>query len=100
MKKKYVIRLPFEPNDSNNRHYEETNDGDVAIFGRKVDAVMHIINNELGDESIADIAIVESIGTCKKCGSPLFPSDIDEYESQCFTCDEDFYSIEQECEKE
>ena len=37
----------------------------------------------------------ESNGICRFCGSPLFPSDVEEYTYQCFQCDEDFYSIEQ-----
>lgn len=36
-----------------------------------------------------------SIGRCFRCGSPLYKSDIPEYTSQCFTCDEDFYAFEQ-----
>lgn len=38
----------------------------------------------------------KSVGTCFRCGDPLFLSDIPEYTCQCFRCDEDFYSIEQD----
>ncbi len=31
---------------------------------------------------------------CRRCGGPLYESDIPEYSYQCFRCDEDFYSIE------
>ncbi len=40
--------------------------------------------------------VEERIGTCFRCGSPLFPSLIDGYKSQCYECDEDFYECEQE----
>lgn len=44
----------------------------------------------------AELPILESIGTCKRCGSPLFPSFNGEYTSQCFNCEEDFYGFEQD----
>ena len=31
---------------------------------------------------------------CRRCGGPLYPSEIEGYVYQCFCCDEDFYSIE------
>lgn len=31
---------------------------------------------------------------CRRCGGPLYKSDIPEYDYQCFICDEDFYSCE------
>ena len=31
---------------------------------------------------------------CPRCGCPVYPSDIPEYNYQCFDCDEDFYSFE------
>lgn len=40
--------------------------------------------------------VVEGCGVCESCGSTLFESDITGYKYQCFTCDEDFYSFEQE----
>ena len=42
-----------------------------------------------------DIVLRESVGTCIRCGDPLFPSDISGYAYQCFKCDEDFYAFEQ-----
>lgn len=33
---------------------------------------------------------------CRRCGGPLFESDLPDYAFQCFTCDEDFYSFEAE----
>ena len=48
------------------------------------------------DEEMEDIVLRESVGTCIRCGDPLFPSDISAgYAYQCFKCDEDFYAFEQ-----
>jgi len=33
---------------------------------------------------------------CKRCGGPIYKSDLPEYAYQCFTCDEDLYEIEVE----
>lgn len=63
---------------------------EVAIFGSDADA------REWMAKYDKYYNIVESTGqVCKHCGSPLFKSDIEGYETQCFHCDEDFYSIEQ-----
>ena len=48
------------------------------------------------DDDMEGLVFRESIGTCFRCGSPLFRSDIEGYTSQCFSCDEDFFSFEQE----
>lgn len=44
---------------------------------------------------LRSMTIMESCGTCNRCGSPLFRSMIAGYVYQCFTCDEDFYEFEQ-----
>ena len=31
---------------------------------------------------------------CRRCGHPVYKSDISEYSYQCFHCDEDLYSFE------
>lgn len=36
----------------------------------------------------------ETSQKCPRCGGPVYPSDIPEYNYQCFACDEDFYSFE------
>lgn len=38
---------------------------------------------------------LHSCGICRRCGAPLFPSLIEGYACQCFSCDEDFCSFEQ-----
>lgn len=47
-------------------------------------------------DEMEDMVFRKSVGTCFRCGDPLFLSDIPEYTCQCFRCDEDFYSIEQD----
>ena len=32
--------------------------------------------------------------TCRRCGHPVYRSDLAEYAYQCFHCDEDLYSFE------
>lgn len=93
---KYVIKIPGDPRVTDNMEYIENTAGDVAVFGSKDEATQYLINAQVGDEKIECAEFVRSIGMCKKCGSPLFPSDLPDYKSQCFECDEDFYSIEQE----
>ena len=63
----------------------------------KIDDAMNLIQDaaELTDEEMEDIVLRESVGTCIRCGDPLFPSDISGYAYQCFKCDEDFYAFEQ-----
>lgn len=55
----------------------------------------YLREHEVTDEEMEDIVLRESVGTCIRCGDPLFPSDISGYAYQCFKCDEDFYAFEQ-----
>ena len=52
----------------------------------------YLREHEVTDEEMEDIVLRESVGTCIRCGDPLFPSDISGYAYQCFKCDEDFYA--------
>jgi len=47
-------------------------------------------------EELRQMTIMESCGTCCKCGSPLFRSLTHDYAFQYFACDEDFYKFEQD----
>lgn len=94
---RFVIKLPKGDLTGGKEYFTDV-DGRVAIFDDEDLATQVLLDNVSGDRmDYADY--VYCIGTCKKCGAPLFPSDNPEYESQCFDCDEDFYSIEQEVEK-
>lgn len=96
----YVIKVPGDPRIEEKFDYIETEDGEVAVFPTEDDAVQNLIDKGVGDKVMETAEFIRSIGTCRRCGSPLFPSDIEGYESQCFKCDEDFYSIEQEVDGE
>lgn len=95
----YVIKLPGDLRLNDDFEYIKNDDGYVQVFSSEDAAAQYLIDKNYGYEKMEEAEFIRSIGTCKKCGSPLFPSDIPEYESQCFDCDEDFYSIEQEVER-
>lgn len=73
-------------------------DGTIRLFDSVEAAKKFLLENEISDEEMEHAVFRESIGTCFRCGSPLFPSQIEGYTSQCFNCDEDFFSFEQETE--
>lgn len=50
----------------------------------------------ISEEGMGFFTFLHSCGTCRRCGAPLFPSLLAEYAYQCFGCDEDFYSFEQD----
>lgn len=77
-----------------------TVDGEVAVFQSEDQMRCYLNRLRMHHVRVRRVALCYSIGRCKKCGSPLFQSDLPEsgYESQCFTCDEDFYRFEQNCE--
>ncbi len=70
--------------------------GDVRVFNGPEEAKTFLIANGVDSEELRHMTIMESCGTCRKCGSPLFKSLIYGYDFQCFTCDEDFYKFEQD----
>ena len=72
-----------------------TVDGEVAVFRGEDQAKCYMNRLKQNNVRVRCTAFRYSVWTCKKCGSPLFPSDLPEYETQCFACDEDFYGFEQ-----
>ena len=81
----------------NPRNPEATIDDDSGtIIFASIDAGREWLQrNGYSDEEATNAAYLRSIGVCKKCGAPLFPSLLPDYTYQCFQCDEDFYAIEQ-----
>ncbi len=71
-------------------------DGDIMMFDSPGHARSFLIANGVDAEELRHMTIMESCGTCRRCGSPLFKSFLDGYTYQCFTCDEDFYKFEQD----
>ena len=70
--------------------------GDVRMFDSEEQALSSLTAAGVGPEELRHMTIMESCGTCCKCGSPLFRSLSPGYMFQCFTCDEDFYQFEQD----
>lgn len=79
----------------NGLEYLQNDDGEVLYFKGITAAKDYLREHEVTDEEMEDIVLRESVGTCIRCGDPLFPSDISGYAYQCFKCDEDFYAFEQ-----
>lgn len=79
----------------NDLEWLEAGNGSILVFDSVETAKKFLRENEICDEELEFLVFRESIGTCFRCGSPLFRSDIEGYASQCFTCDEDFLWFEQ-----
>ena len=77
----------------NGLEYLQNDDGEVLYFKGITAAKDYLREHEVTDEEMEDIVLRESVGTCIRCGDPLFPSDISGYAYQCFKCDEDFYAL-------
>ena len=91
----------------NGDEYLLNEDGYVMVFASKEDAAGYLKAHGVCDVEVerslngdGPFTIEESIGTCPRCGGPLFASDIDGYDYQCFDCDEDFYECEVRKENE
>ena len=70
--------------------------GDARMFDSEEQALSSLTAAGVGPEELRHMTIMESCGTCCKCGSPLFRSLSPGYTFQCFTCGEDFYQFEQD----
>lgn len=79
----------------NGLEYLQDDENHVIYFNGMEDAKSYLRDHEVTDEETEDLVFHESVGTCCRCGDPLFPSDIAGYVCQCFKCDEDFYGFEQ-----
>lgn len=72
------------------------NDADEVIYFAGVEAAkVYLREHGVTEDEMEDMVFRKSVGTCFRCGDPLFPSDISGYAYQCFKCDEDFYAFEQ-----
>lgn len=72
------------------------NGGTVRVFDSPEQAKSFLADAGVDPEELCHMTIMESCGTCCRCGSPLFKSLSPGYTFQCFTCDEDFYQFEQD----
>lgn len=95
MSKAVIVGRPINGITINGLEYLMDDEGAYKIFDDMDAAKKFLMENGIEEEDLEYMVFVESIGTCFRCGSPLFPSQIEGYSSQCFTCDEDFFSFEQ-----
>lgn len=79
----------------NGLEYLQNDNREVIYFDGIEAAKNYLREHDVTDEEMEDLVFRESVGTCVRCGDPLFPSDITGYVVQCFKCDEDFYAFEQ-----
>ena len=96
MSKAVIVGRPINGISINGLEYLMDDEGAYKIFDDMDAAKKFLKDNGFTDEDMEELVFRESIGTCFRCGSPLFRSDIEGYTSQCFSCDEDFFSFEQE----
>lgn len=87
----------YRPVDGITLNTELNEDDSIMMFDSAEQAKSWLIMQGVTDEELSVMTFLESCGTCKRCGSPLFPSLLkkDGYTYQCFNCDEDFYAFEQ-----
>ena len=94
---KYVVTRPVDGITINPELEVLLDDnGDVRMFDSEEQALSSLTAAGVGPEELRHMTIMESCGTCCKCGSPLFRSLSPGYTFQCFTCGEDFYQFEQD----
>ena len=94
---KYVVTRPVDGITINPELEVLLDDnGDVRMFDSEEQALSSLTAAGVGPEELRHMTIMESCGTCCKCGRPLFRSLSPGYTFQCFTCDEDFYQFEQD----
>lgn len=96
MSKAVIVGRPINGISINGLEYLMDDEGAYKIFDDIDAAKKFLMENGFDEENLEELVFKESIGTCFRCGSPLFSSQIEGYTSQCFTCDEDFFSFEQE----
>ena len=70
--------------------------GKVRVFDSPEEAKSFLIASGVDAEGLRHMTIMESCGTCCRCGSPSFKSLLPGYTFQCLTCDKDFYQFEQD----
>ena len=90
-----IVGRPINGVTLNGLEYLQDEDGVPIYFEDRDAARKYLREHGVTDDEMEDMEFRESNGICRFCGSPLFPSDVEEYTYQCFQCDEDFYSIEQ-----
>ena len=78
----------------------QDDEGAVKYFDGTNAAKQYLKEHGMTKADMSVLTFIESCGTCCRCGAPLFKSLLPEYAYQCFKCDEDFYSFEQDKQSE
>ena len=91
-----IVGRPIGGITLNGLEYLEDAAGDPLYFEDETTAKRYLREYGVTEPEMEDMCFCKSNGICRRCGSPLFPRDIKGYTYQCFQCDEDFYSIEQD----
>ena len=71
-------------------------EGSVRYFCGIEQAKDALLQDGAAEKDMPFFTFLHSCGVCRRCGAPLFPSLMEGYACQCFDCDEDFYSFEQD----
>lgn len=71
-------------------------EGSVRYFDSIEQAQDVLRQDGVPEETMQFFTLLHSCGVCRRCGAPLFQSLIEGYNYQCFECDEDYYSFEQD----
>lgn len=95
-----IVGRPIEGVGINGDEYLLDNDGAELVFNSEEQAREFLIEKGgYTSENVDDcVRYHHSIGTCKRCGFPLFESHTPGYTYLCINCDEDFYGFEQNAE--
>lgn len=101
------IEMPDVPSNSPSCAVLEPSE--LTVFSSVNAARDFLLASGHTEKQLSGYRYLRSVGTCSRCGSPLFkslvPVDADsydvfgdgyEYRTQCFCCDEDFYGFEQQ----
>jgi len=95
-----IVGRPIEGIGINGDEYLLDDEGGELVFNTEEQAREFLIEKGgyTADDVDECVNYYHSIGTCKRCGFPLFKSHTPGYAFLCINCDEDFYGIEQDCD--
>ena len=93
-----IVSRPINGISLNGDEYLLDKDGNEIVFSSEDQALEFLVEKGgyTEDNVERSVNLHHSVGTCRKCGFPLFLSRNPEYKYECLNCDEDFYEFEQE----
>ena len=95
-----IVGRPIEGIGINGDEYLLDDQGGELMFNTEEQAREFLIEKGgYAKEDVDDcVRYHHSVGTCSRCGFPLFKSHTPGYTFLCLKCDEDFYGFEQDCD--